>query len=257
MRLHPDSLDSSGFMVFFSIFGPLDEPSAHKISKEPCIFLSNQYSPDIASMVRIPAEVNNLFRFMTDSFPSKSGFTNKNILESSHSLFASMKMKEETRSLLSKGSRMISSPSCKIGYLVDMAPLENANLPKGRCMTESFIMFFLSILRLEYASYDAPANEPFPTYTSPTLDATSFPRERSVTNEKPIGVSCTLNTWGRIKSFGASMGDSRSVRPSLQGLRKIRSQSGFFQVLKNISFSILLSFDASPRRKGLHLFTFI
>ena len=87
--MHHDSLDSSGFMVFFSIFGPVGEYFADKISKEPWIFLSNQYSPDIASMVRIPAEVNNLFRFMTDSFPSKSGFINKNILESSHCLFDS------------------------------------------------------------------------------------------------------------------------------------------------------------------------
>ena len=79
-------------------------------------------------------------------------------------------------------------------------------------------MFLLPTLRLEYASYDAPADEPFPTSTPPTLDATSFPREKSVTNDKPIGVSCTLNTWSRIKSFGASMGDSRSLRPSLQGL---------------------------------------
>ena len=68
-------------------------------------------------------------------------------------------------------------------------------------MMEIVIMFFVSILRLEYSFYDAPVNEPFHSLYAPALDFASLVREKSVTRSKLIGISFTLRNWSLVKSL--------------------------------------------------------
>ena len=103
MRLRRDSLDSTGFTVFPGLFYPVHISSGDEVPKKPWMFRSNRNSPSIASTARIPTEVHNLFRFMTDCLRSKLEFNNKDIPDLANSLFACRRNDVRDPSRLSKG----------------------------------------------------------------------------------------------------------------------------------------------------------